>query len=150
AALPVPLPPAARAGPPAPAARRAGRRRPAAPVGGRDDPSRLHAAGTAGAARPAGTAAADQPGPLPTAYAEISINRVMRSARLCGVGDRRGRVLRAGAALPPHNVERRRSPLSRGRRCLAGHQRRDETVAWPEPPRAQSEGDEGLDGFDFL
>ena len=58
------LPSAARAGAPAPAARRADRRRPAAPMGRRDDPSRLHTGGAAGAARPAGAPAADQPDTL--------------------------------------------------------------------------------------
>ena len=100
AALSVRLPPAARAGPPALAARRAGRRRPAAPVGGRDDPFRLHAAGTARAARPARTPAADQLGALswrPGAERAVAPG---------GGGTRRARG-RHGGAVPIADAHRR-------------------------------------------
>jgi len=64
AALPVPVPPAARAAALAAAARRADRRGPSAALGRRDDTSRVHARRAPGASRAVGAAPADQLTPL--------------------------------------------------------------------------------------
>ncbi len=90
------------------------------------------AASAAGGAGGVGTTLARSlaAGPRMPCYAERSI---MRSSTV--PKSRGSRVLRTGPSLTPHNIKPT-SPRSGGQRCLAGHQRCDETVRRPEAPGA--------------